>query len=414
MMTANTPIDRFQDIRPFLDHEVETTIAHLVENPSFKTAITRFIKDKKKAHNLINKAKQCQTINEFKQNITYRIAWDIAKKTAFSLSLSGRSRLGNNSPSTFISNHRDIILDSAFLSILLADAQCDLPRIAIGDNLVSQKWIECLVKLNDSFLVRRNLPIRQLAEATTTLSDYIHYTIGQDKLSVWIAQREGRAKDSDDTTQPAVLKMLTRGGNESLSPVQKLRLLNIVPTSISYEYDPCDWLKTHELLHKKLNDGKYTKAVHEDEFNMLQGILGQKGRVHITLGTPLNQLLPNNIEQLSPSEVYPQIAKLIDKEIHRHYRLYPGNYIAWDWLHNNPRHQTTHYSFEEKKSFEKYIQQRVAMALSFNPSQPKTDIAKEFLGENLIKHPYYPTVLSIILGMYAQPAINHSIALKSV
>lgn len=405
---ASFSTDPFADIRPFLDSEVDGVIASLTSNDQFVALARNFLGNGPEADLFLQQMSRCHTIDEFKRNVSYHLSWRIAKATAFSLSLSGRSRLGGDRSFTFISNHRDIVLDSAFLSILLSDVDYTLPRIAIGDNLISQKWIELLVRLNDSFLVKRNLPIRQLAEAATQLSDYIHHTVANDQRSVWIAQREGRAKNSHDVTQPAILKMLTRGGDRQASVAEKIRILNIVPTSICYEYDPCDWLKAYELHQRSLHpEGAYTKAKHEDEFNMLRGIMGQKGRVHITLGTPLNQLLPDDIDTIPTAEFYPKVAQLIDREIYKYYRLYPGNYIAWDLLQGETSHNDL-YSSKELDAFQNYLDVRVARAIAFDPEAPRVPGEDELLsGSKLKEHPYYVSLREILLNMYARPAINH-------
>lgn len=247
---------------------------------------------------------------------------------------------------TFLSNHRDIVLDSAFLDVLLVEAGYPTTvEIGIGDNLLIYPWIKRLVRMNKAFTVRRGLTAHEMMRSSQLMSRYIHYAVNEKHENIWIAQREGRAKDSSDHTQDAVLKMLAMGG-----PVKEL---NIVPLTISYEFDPCDYLKAQEFQQKRDNPA-FKKSRQDDLDNMKTGIFGYKGRVHYRCGTPINQWL-DELEGLPRNEYFALLSKRIDTEIHRGYRLYPCNYIALDMLEAQQTY-TAHYTQQDVAHFEKYLQ----------------------------------------------------------
>ena len=289
---------------------------------------------------------------------------------------------------TFISNHRDIVLDSAFLDVMLIDhGYPTTVEIGIGDNLLIYPWIKRLVRMNKAFTVRRGLTPKEMLRSSQLMSSYIHYAVTQKKENIWIAQREGRAKDSDDRTQDSVLKMLAMGGEGTL--VEKLRDLNIVPLTISYEYDPCDYLKAQEFQQKRDNPA-FKKSRQDDLDNMKTGIFGYKGRVHYHCGTPVNQWI-DELADLPKNEFFTALSQRIDNELHQHYRLYPANYIALDELNGDSAH-ADHYSKADKQCFDNYLAERIAKVELDGKDEA-------FLRER-------------ILTMYANPAINH-LKLKS-
>ena len=251
---------------------------------------------------------------------------------------------------TFVSNHRDIVLDSAFLDVLLIDAGYPTTvEIGIGDNLLIYPWIKRLVRMNKAFTVRRGLSLRETLAASQLMSRYIHYAVNQKKENIWIAQREGRAKDSSDHTQDAVLKMLAMGGD--------LKELNIVPLTISYEYDPCDYLKAQEFQQKRDNPA-FKKSRQDDLDNMKTGIFGYKGRVVYRPAAPINTWI-DELSDLPKTEWFKALAERMDREIHRGYELYPCNYIALDEL-NGDNANAAHYTDADKKRFEDYLAGQMA------------------------------------------------------
>ena len=282
---------------------------------------------------------------------------------------------------TFISNHRDIVLDSAFLDVMLVDK--DYPttvEIGIGDNLLIYPWIKRLVRMNKAFTVRRGLSLRETLAASQLMSRYIHYAVTQKHENIWIAQREGRAKDSDDRTQDAVLKMLAMGGT--------LNELNIIPLTISYEYDPCDYLKAQEFQQKRDNPA-FKKSRQDDLDNMKTGILGYKGRVTYRAAAPVNTWIAD-LDSLPRQEFFAEVAHRMDHELHRGYELYPCNYIAADLL-SGGRERAAHYANEDEQRFSRYLDGQLAKVTIADPDLP-------FLRER-------------ILTMYANPLKNHQAAL---
>lgn len=342
----------FDDIRPLNNDEVKDAIEELVANEDFERAL-RYIKPDLDWNQFAATMRACRTKEEFKSTLAYDAVMTVAKNTTFSLSISGRSRLPEGKPAcTFISNHRDIVLDASFLNVMLYDVGYGMTQVAIGDNLLIRPWIKTLVRLNNSFIVKRSVSVRQMLEVSSTLSAYIHHTIKDTKESVWIAQREGRAKDSNDRTQGSVLKMLNIGGDKDI--LSNLMDLNIVPVAISYEFDPCDFLKAREFQLKRDNPD-YVKCQRDDLLAMETGILNNKGRVHFTLGTPINETLSHLDHTLEKTELYATVARVIDREIYKHYRFYPCNYVAYDLLTGTKRF-SDHYGPKDKKQFEAYLQ----------------------------------------------------------
>ena len=277
---------------------------------------------------------------------------------------------------TFVSNHRDIVLDSAFLDVLLVEAGYPTTvEIGIGDNLLIYPWIKRLVRMNKAFTVRRGLSLRETLAASQLMSRYIHYAVTQKKENIWIAQREGRAKDSSDHTQDAVLKMLAMGGD--------LKELNIVPLTISYEFDPCDYLKAQEFQQKRDNPA-FKKSRQDDLDNMKTGIFGYKGRVVYRPAAPINTWI-DELSELPKTEWFKALAERMDREIHRGYELYPCNYIALDEL-NGDNANATHYTDSDKQRFEQYLAGQMAKI-----QLPNKD--ESFLRERM-------------LTMYANPVRN--------
>ena len=351
-MDRETVSPNFEDIRPLNQDEVQAAIEELLASEEFRAAL-RYIKPDLNWDELAAAMRACKTKEQFKSTLGYEAVMTVAKKTTFSLTVSGRSRLPEGKPAcTFISNHRDIVLDASFLNLILFDVGYGLTQVAIGDNLLIRPWIETFVRLNNSFIVKRGVSVRQMLEVSYTLSAYIHHTIKETKESIWIAQREGRAKDSNDRTQPSVLKMLNMAGDADI--LTNLSSLNIVPVSISYEYDPCDYLKAKEFQLKRDNPD-YHKSQQDDLLNMETGILGNKGRVHFTIGNRINDRLATLDPNTEKNELFAQIAAIIDREIYTHYRFYPCNYVAYDLL-NGTRRFSDHYGLKDKKEFETYLQ----------------------------------------------------------
>jgi len=344
-------LNKFDDIRPLNNDEVKAAVESLIADPDFERAF-RYIDPDVDWKKFTDSMRTYKDKFDFKTQLAYQNVMKVANNTAFSLTISGRSRLPKDKkPCLFISNHRDIVLDAAFLNAMLFDVGYGMTQVAIGDNLLIRPWIETVVRLNNSFIVKRNITGRQQLEESTHLSDYIRYTITETKESVWIAQRQGRAKDSDDHTQTAILKMLNLSGKEDL--LSNIMELNILPVAISYEIDPCDFLKAQEFQLKR-DDPNYVKTRRDDLLAMETGILNNKGRVHFTLTELINDELEKLDKDMDKNDLITAIADIIDKEIYRHYRFYPCNYVAYDMLTGTKRF-SSNYGQADKKNFEEYV-----------------------------------------------------------
>lgn len=284
---------------------------------------------------------------------------------------------------TFVSNHRDIVLDSALLDVMLVKTGYPTTvEIGIGDNLLIYPWIKRLVRMNKAFTVRRGLTPKEMLRSSQIMSRYIHYAVTQKHENIWIAQREGRAKDSDDRTQDSVLKMLAIGGEGK--PIDSLREINIVPLTISYEFDPCDYLKAQEFQQKRDNPA-FKKSRQDDLDNMKTGIFGYKGRVHYHCAAPINTWI-DELGDLPKTEFFAALSKRIDRELHANYCLFPCNYIALDELEGTKKY-AQHYTEADKKRFEDYLKGQLEKVKIANPDE-------KFLRERM-------------LTMYANPLRNY-------
>lgn len=372
----------FDEIRPYHDEELPQIFEELIADSAFREAASTVIPGVP-FEMLAQKMRTCKTKLDFQKAFCYELLWKLAQDTTDGLTLDHTALPDKQAAYTYISNHRDIILDSGFLSILLVDQGMDTVEIAIGDNLFVYPWIKKFVRVNKSFIVQRALSMRQMLESSERMSRYMHYTIGEKKQSIWIAQREGRAKDSDDRTQDSVLKMLAMGGEGDI--VERLMEINIAPLAISYEYDPCDFLKAQEFQLKR-DDPEYKKTTADDLKNMQTGLFGYKGRVHFHAGICINDVLAEIDRSLPKQELFASISTLIDKRIHANYRIYPNNYIAYDLLSGESAF-AGQYTEEDKQHFIAYMDRQLARIEIPNKDLP-------FLREKL-------------LLMYANPLKNH-------
>lgn len=383
----NIPAE-FKDIRPYTPEELPQVFEELWADPSFQKVISTVMPGIP-TEMIAAKLQNCKTNLDVQKTFFYQLLKDIIQKHSDGFDMDATSLADKQKNYTFISNHRDIVLDSGLLSVGLIDNNFPTTvEIAIGDNLLIYPWIKKLVRVNKAFIVQRALTMRQMLEASARMSRYIHFAVNEKKENIWIAQREGRAKDSNDRTQDSVLKMLAMGGEGDI--VDRLKDLNIVPIALSYEYDPCDFLKAMEMQQKRDIEG-FKKSQQDDLNNMQTGIFGYKGHVHFQTGPCINDEL-ENLRGLSKTEIFTQISAIIDKHIHRNYRLYPGNYIACDLLEDNQKH-AGNYSKEDKARFEAYLQKKISLI-----QLPDKD---------------EPFLRKCILTMYANPALNYLKAIEA-
>jgi hypothetical protein len=373
--------NEFDDIRPYNDDEVPAVIERLLNYPEFKRVMQSIFPERnwKEEEALFRSFKNK---HDFQFLYVKNVGFNFVKKNAASIQCSGFENIKKEDKYTYISNHRDIVLDATILCCLLAINGYETTEIAIGDNLLLHPWIEDIVRLNKSFIVKRSISIRQMLEVSTHLSKYIHFAVKEKRESVWIAQREGRAKDSNDRTQDSLLKMLAIGGTHDF--IGNIKELNVIPASFSYEYDPCDYLKAEEFQQKRDNPD-FKKSSESDLLNMRTGILGYKGNIHLQLGRPINPLLEQVDAALPKNELAVKISALIDKEIYLNYKFYPGNYIAYDRLWG-AGFFTNEYTENDIKTFDTYLYQQLEKITLKNKDIP-------FLKEK-------------ILEMYANPVKN--------
>ena len=345
----------YDDIRPFDPEELPAAFERLLSDTQFQQVLG-YLYPGVPLEAVKTKMMACKTNLEFQLAFCYGFLKDLMAKASKGFDMNVEA-VDVTKRYTFVSNHRDIVLDSALLDVLLYDAGFNTTcEIAIGDNLLSLPWVKDLVRLNKSFIVQRSLSPREFLMASKKMAEYMHYVVGEKNDNIWIAQREGRAKDSNDRTQPSILKMMAMGGEGS--PVDRLRQLHIVPLAISYEYDPCDFLKAAEFQLRRDVPG-WKKTALDDVNSMRTGIMGYKGEVHYHCAPCIDGFLDNLSPDIPKTKVFDVIAEHIDKEIFKNYRLYPSNYIALDMLEGNEAH-AGRYTAEDKAAFEKYLQGQIA------------------------------------------------------
>lgn len=380
----------FDAIRPVEPNELPAAFDALLTDATFCTIMQSFFKDVP-FEELKRKLYACQDNLQVQRTFFLPLIQNLLQQASTGIdmdtsALDGAERL---QPHTYISNHRDIVLDSALLDVLLIGEGFDKTvEIAIGDNLLLQPWIKTLVRVNKSFIVQRSVGLREMLASSKRLSEYMHFAIAEKQQPIWIAQREGRAKDSDDRTQESLLKMMTMGGEGT--PLQRLKSLHIVPLTISYEYDPCDFLKAQEFQQKRDNPD-FRKSGQDDLDNMQTGIFGYKGKIHYHMARPANTWL-DELEGLPKAEFYAEAARRIDREIHSHYALFANNYAALDLLEGTHRF-AAHYTAEELARFEQYLEAQMQKI------QLPQGSDRDFLRERM-------------LTMYANPLRNYLAAVQ--
>ena len=372
----------FDTIRPWEPEDLPEVFDRLLANDQFKQVLA-YLYPQVPLEMIAQKLKACKTNLDFQLAFAYDFVHGILKKATTGCEMDCSS-LDNTRNYTFISNHRDIVLDSAILDVMLIENKFKTTcEIAIGDNLLSLPWVKDLVRVNKAFIVERALSMRQMLMSSKRLSDYMHFAIKEKNENIWIAQREGRAKDSNDRTQKSILQMMSMGGEGSI--IERLKQLHLVPLSISYEYDPCDFLKAKEFQQKR-DHAEWKKGPTDDLVSMQTGIFGYKGHVYYHAAPCLDEYLDSLDPDMPKQDIYNKVAAYIDQQIHRNYRLYPGNYVALDMLEETEAY-TDQYTAEDKVKFEKYIQGQLAKI-----DLPNKDEA--YLKERL-------------LTMYANPVRNN-------
>ncbi|AZA84620.1 glycerol acyltransferase [Chryseobacterium lactis] len=370
-------MSKFDEIRYFYDHEVNEALHSIADDPMMR-ALMNFTFPTTDDQVWKDQFKEVFSIRDFQTHFVAHTIRQILAKSSDGLTTSGFDRLDKNTPYLFISNHRDIVLDTSLLNLVLLESGLIMTASAIGDNLVRKRFLNVLAKLNRNFLVQRGLSLRDQLRSSQTMSEYIDQQLHEENRSVWIAQREGRTKNGNDATQQGVLKMLAMAaGDQSLTDYFKS--LKIVPISISYEYDPTDSLKMPQLLAQH-RDEEYIKGKNEDFTTMLSGILGQKKRIHLHAGDVIDTELDDIAATIENKNKQLQaIAQIIDRSIIENYKLWPTKFIAYDLIHHTDKY-ASQYTEQEKQLFIRRLEMRI---------DPSDAVSKEYF-----------------LSMYANPLIN--------
>ncbi len=372
-------MSKFDKIRPYYDAEVNEAILSALHHPMMK-ALMNFAYPNVDDEVWKEQLKRTHSIRDFQINFAYKAVKKVLERSSEGLTTSGFERLEPNTSYLFISNHRDIILDTSLLNVCLHDHRLVMTASAIGDNLVKKDFLKTLSKLNRNFIVQRGLPPRELLESSKLMSEYIAQLLLRENRSVWIAQREGRTKDGNDATHSGVLKMLGMGSDEK-NVMDYFKKIKIVPVSISYEYDPTDALKMPQLM-AEANDEIYKKEKNEDFITLLSGIIGQKKHIHIHVGKVLDEEIDAIVaENDNTNKQIQALAQVIDDSILQSYKLWPTNYIAYDLLHKTDQYKN-HYTDDEKSLFERRYELKI-------------DTTNEQMVESF-------------LAMYANPVVNKS------
>lgn len=373
------PLITTDDIRPYLDEEVNEVLVHYGRHPMIM-ALLQFTFPEKSPEEIYEILKGCHSIADFQSRVIYKSIQVVLDRSSEGFTTDGFENLEAGTPYLFISNHRDIVLDTSLLNVALHDHNLIMTASAIGDNLVKKPFLLALSRLNRNFLIKRGLGPREMLKSSRVVSGYMKQLLTEEGRSVWIAQKEGRTKDGNDKTHQGVLKMIALAA-DSKEVMQYFKKLRIVPVSISYEFDPTDILKMPELLARH-NDVEYVKSDNEDFNSILKGATGQKKRIHIAAGQPLDAELDAIEASGEPvNRQFQLLAELIDRKIYENYKLWPANYIACDMLNGNRDH-AVHYTEKEERQFQRRITRRVQE------------------GD--------PVELENFLKMYAHPVINKS------
>ena len=370
--------EQFETIRPYQDHEVKTVIKSVVQNPQI-IPVLQYLYEGKNIEELLKEFSKIETIYQFQHFFSDYTVKKIIEKSSGGLSYQGIENINPEQAYLFIANHREIVLDSAIMQIVLSDNGHNTTQITFGENLMSIKLLLDLGKLNKMFTFYRGGTRTEQYNNARFYSAYFDHVICEQRESIWIAQRNGRTKDGNDKTQSALLKMLTVGKEEGS---KALTCLNIVPVTLSYEKEPCAILKVREIYLSR--DKPYVKGPKEDLMSILDGITGDKGRIHLAFGKPLNPFIEKLAQEgLSKNDLIEKVAEEIDRQIYADFRLWPNNYIAFDLLNDSSKY-LDQYTEEEKRNFTEDMNRRIGELEQLDPS----------------------VLRDLFLQMYARPVLN--------
>lgn len=374
----------FDDIRPFSDEEALAGLSRVAHHPMVY-AVSKYFFPKESPDTLSNMLKQLKSVDDFQRAIMCKAVDWVIDNSVSSFTYDGIENVASiDGKFLVMSNHRDIVLDPAFLQYVLMENNLPMTEVAVGDNLLASKTVEILLRSNRMIKVIRGISARELYLSSQKLSKYIRTSITSGSSSVWIAQRQGRTKDGNDTTEQGLLKMFDMSGEKSFK--ENFEELNIIPMSISYEYEPCDFRKAREKLISRTE--KYVKKKNEDMHSILTGIRQQKGNVHIHFGKPLTSEEIESASHCDKNDRYQAIRHLVDRRVLEGYKLWKTNYMAYDLVNGTDKY-SSEYSGEDLDAFIKYVKHKLSKA--------ENRLDKEELKK-------------IFLKIYANPVINKEVA----
>lgn len=373
-------LTEFTDIAPFNDEETDAALSRLANHPNTPW-ISRFIFPDKPASFLAELLRSIHTVDDFQLTIMSKAVDWVINSTMKEFTYTGIENIKNLKGNYLaMSNHRDIILDPAIMQVVLMKNGLPPTEICVGDNLLKQKAVELLIRSNRMIKVIRGISARELYLSSQQLSKYIRESITSGHSSVWIAQRQGRTKDGIDITEQGLLKMVDMSGTKDF--VENFKEIQIVPISMSYEYEPCDIMKARELLISRSQ--KYVKRELEDLESIMLGIKQQKGNVHMSIDTPITEAEIIEAADCDKNDRYKKMRYAVDRRVIQGYKLWKTNYMAFDWVNNTTKY-SDHYDKADMEAFQAYIAGQLKMV--------ETTLDQEELKD-------------ILLHIYSNPVLN--------
>lgn len=364
-------LSEFESISPYTDEEAAEALSKLADYPAVGIASQHFFPEESPDF-LKNILKQIKTVDQFQEIVMSKFVRWVLDHTAKNFSYDGISNIDPEKAFLALSNHRDIILDPAITQIILYDNRMPLTEIAVGDNLITNKAIEYLIRSNRMIKVIRGVSARELYLSSQMLSKYIRLNITHNRRSIWLAQRQGRTKNGYDMTEQGLLKMLDMSGQGDFQ--QNFEELNIIPMSISYEFEPCDILKAREIVISRTQ--KYVKAEGEDLNSIMVGIMQQKGNIHLNIGTPLTSEEIAEAAKCDKNDRYQLIRHAVDLRVVEGYKLWKNNYVAFDILNSTDKY-SSEYQTEDKEKFVAYMEHQLG---TVEPELNRDELREVFLG----------------------------------
>ena len=344
----------FEAVRPYNDSEVPAALRSITQDPFFPMVVNYCLPNAN-VDEVTGALLQIKTVDDFQTRVMYPAIQAVISKTTDGVSLDGFDKIDNHKRHIFIANHRDIALDSALLDLLLYEHKIKTCQITFGSNLMKGNLVINLGKLNKMFRIIRGGNIKDFYRNSLEVSAYMRHVVTELDESVWIAQRNGRTKDGNDKTEMGVLKMFSLSSEKAF--VDNFDELSITPVAVSYEYEPCDFLKTAELYISRLQ--KYVKGENEDLNSILTGIKQRKGKVHLAVTEPISRKELEMCDEKEKNEKMVALASLIDQRIYKSYKLFKTNYIAYDILQGGSQF-ADNYSADDKKDFVAYMDNGLA------------------------------------------------------